>query len=62
MKKAAAPETVLMFFKEAVTVSNSNIVRNARTLLLRGTTKIDSEEFKWVGESKLVSVKFICSY
>ena len=61
-KKIAAREIVLNFFKEAVTVSNSNLVRNARALLLRGTTNIDSEEFKWVGESKLVSDKFECTY
>ena len=43
-------------------MSNSNLVHNARTLLLQGTTNIDSEEFKWVGESKLVSDKFECTY
>ena len=61
-KKAAAREIVLNHFKEAVTVSNSNLVCNVRTFLLRGTTNIDSEEFKWLGESKLVSDKFKCTY
>ena len=61
-KKAAAREIVLNHFKEAVAVSNSNLVRNVRTFLLRGTTNIDSEEFKWLGEPKLVSDKFKCTY
>ena len=39
-KRCVAREVVVNFFKEAIEVSNSNLIRNANTLLLKGDTKL----------------------
>ena len=54
MKKGKfAKEIVLNFFKHAVEVSNSDLMRNAKALLLKGETKI-SDEFSLLGDEKKV--------
>ena len=50
-KRLAAREIVLKFFKDAVHVSNSNLVRNANNLLTTGNAKINLEEqLNWIGK------------
>ena len=49
-KRLDAREIVLKFFKDAVHVSNSNLVRNANNLLALGNAKINSEgQLSWIG-------------
>ena len=43
-KRLAAREIVVNLFKDAARVSNSNLVRNANTLLTSGNAKIDPHE------------------
>ena len=50
-KRCVAREVVVDFFKEAIEVSNSSLIRNANTLLLRGDTKI-AEDFNWSNQNK----------
>ena len=51
-KRTAAREIVLKFFKDAVHVSNSNLVTNANNLLTSGNAKINPEEqLSWIGKS-----------
>ena len=40
---------MINFFKEGVQVPNSNLMRNANTLLVKGEAKINPEgEFSWL--------------
>ena len=40
------------FFKDAVQVSNSNLMRNKNALLVNGEAKLNPEdEFSWIGKS-----------
>ena len=50
-KRCVAREVVVNFFKEAIEVSNSNLIRNANTLLLKGDTKI-ADDFNWINQNK----------
>ena len=50
-KRCVAREVVVDFFKEAIEVSNSSLIRNANTLLLRGDTKL-AEDFNWSNQNK----------
>ena len=52
-KRKVVKETVLNFFEHAVEVSNSNLMRNMKTLLLKGETKV-SDEFSLLGDEKKV--------
>ena len=52
-KRKVVKKIVLNFFKHAVEVSNSNLMRNVKTLLLKGETKI-SDEFNLLGDEKKV--------
>ena len=52
-KRKVAKEIVLNFFKHVVEVSNSNLMRNVKTLLLKGETNI-SDEFGLLGDEKKV--------
>lgn len=49
-KRAFATEIVLNFLKEAVDVSNANLVQNANYLMT--TLSKPSKDFVWVGVSK----------
>ena len=48
-KRALAREIVVNFFKDAIQISNSNLKRNANTLLAKGEAKISSD-FAWTDE------------
>ena len=62
MKKGKfAKEIVLNFFKHVVEVSNSDLMRNAKALLLKGETKI-SDEFSLLGDEKKSEEKFLLTY
>ena len=62
MKKGKfAKEIVLNFFKHVVEVSNSDLMRNVKTLLLKGETKI-SDEFSLLGDEKKSEEKFLLTY
>ena len=62
MKKGKfAKESVLNFFKHVVEVSNSDLMRNVKTLLLKGETKI-SDEFSLLGDEKKSEEKFLLTY
>ena len=51
-KRLVAREIIVNFFKDAVQVSNSNLVRNANTLLTSGNAKINpDEQISWIGKS-----------
>ena len=51
-RRLAAREIAVKFFKDAVQVSNSNLVRNAKTLWTSGNAKINPEkEISWIGKS-----------
>lgn len=51
-KRQQAREIVINFSKEAVQASNSNLMRNANALLVKGEAKVNPEdEFSWVGKS-----------
>ena len=43
-RRLAAREIAVKFFKDAVQVSNSNLVRNVKTLLTSGNAKINPEK------------------
>ena len=62
-KRGNAAETVRRFFKDAVEVSNSNIVRNANNLLM-DLPRDDDKNITWVGTTKkrVDSKKFKLSY
>ena len=60
-KRKVAKEIVLNFFEHAVEVSNSNLMRNMKTLLLKGETKI-SDEFSLLGDEKKSEEKFLLTY
>ena len=52
-RRLAAKEIVINFFKDAVQVSNSNLVRNANTLLTSSNAKINpDQEIRWIGKSR----------
>ena len=62
MKKGKfVKEIVLNFFKHVVEVSNSDLMRNVKTLLLKGETKI-SDEFSLLGDEKKSEEKFLLTY
>ena len=49
----AAREIVINFFKDAVQVSNSNLVRNTNTLLTSANAKINPDhKLSWIGKSR----------
>ena len=51
-KRVVAREIVMNFFKDAVPVSNSNLVRNANTLLTSSNAKINpDEQISWIAKS-----------
>ena len=60
-KRKIAKEIVLNFFKHTVEVSNSNLMRNMKTLLLKGETKI-SDEFSLLGGETKSEEKFLLTY
>ena len=52
-RRLAAKEIVINFFKDAVQVSNSNLVRNTNTLLTSDNAKINpDQEIRWIGKSR----------
>ena len=50
-KRCIAREVVVNFFKEAIEVPNSNLIRNANTLLLKEDTRI-ADDFNWINQNK----------
>ena len=50
-KKIVVREVVVNFFKEAIEVSNSNLIRKANTLLPKGDTKIP-DGFNWINKTR----------
>ena len=60
-KRKVAKEIVLNFFKHAVEVSNSNLMRNVKTLLLKSEIKI-SDKFSLLGDEKKSEEKFLLTY
>ena len=63
-KRLAAKEIVVNVFKDAARVSDSNLVRNANTLLMTGDTKVNADGvINWTGKSqRLDQDRFKCSY
>ena len=52
-RRVAAREIIVNFFKDAVHVSNSNLVRYSSTLMLKECAKISAEEdLQWIGKSR----------
>ena len=52
-RRLAAKEIIINFSKDAVQVSNSNLVQNANTLLTSGNTKTNpDQELSWIGKSR----------
>ena len=52
-RRLAAKEIVINFFKDAVQVSNSNLVRNTNTLLTSANAKINlDQEISWIAKSR----------
>ena len=53
LERRLAAKEIVNFFKDAVQVSNSNLVRNANTLLTSGNAKINpDQEIWWIGKSR----------
>ena len=51
-KRLVARKVVVDFFRDAVQVSRSNLVRNGNTLLTSGNAKINpDEQINWIGKS-----------
>ena len=50
-EREAAKEIVLSYFKHIAEISNSNLIRNANSLIAKNEVKIDPDvEFSWIGE------------
>ena len=50
--RGAAREVVLQFMRHITEISNSNLIRNANTLMTKSEKKVDTEvEFSWISDS-----------
>ena len=63
-RRLDAREIFINVFKDAVQVSNSNLMRNTNTLLASGNAKINPDpELRWIGKSRKreqEKFKFVC--